>query len=59
MNEFEEQIVNTIISCEIGTYTCTYGPEKAVITISNLATLLEWSKYKMRKALKVLWLLVT
>lgn len=52
MNEFEEQILNTIIGCEISTYTCTYAPEKAVVTISNLAMLLEWSKYKVRKALK-------
>lgn len=52
MNEFEEQILKAIISCEISTYTCSYAPEKVVVTTSNLATLLEWTKYKVRKALR-------
>lgn len=54
MNEFEENVLNTIISCEISTYTCCYAPEKAVVTIGNLAKLLKCSRYKVRKALKAL-----
>lgn len=52
MNEFEEKVLNEIISCEISTYTCFYPYGKAVVSISNLAMLLKCSKYKLRKALK-------
>lgn len=54
MSEFEEKVLNTIINCEISTYACCYGPDRAVIPISNLANLLQCSKYKVRKALKSL-----
>ena len=54
MDEFEEKVLNTIISCEIGTYTCCYAPARAVVSTSNIAKLLECSKYKVRKALKSL-----
>ena len=50
MNEFEEQILNTIIGCEISTYTCTYAPEKAVVTISNL----EWIDTEISKRISTL-----
>lgn len=52
MNEFEESVLNTIISCEISLYTCCYAPDKAVVRIGNLAELLKCSRYKVRKALK-------
>ena len=52
MNEFEEKVLREIISCEISLYTCCYAPDRAVVTISNLANLLKCSKYKVRKALK-------
>ena len=54
MNDFEEKVLKTIIGCEVGLYTCCYAPEKAVVSTSNLASLLKCSKYKVRKALKVL-----
>lgn len=54
MNDFEEAVLNTIIRCEISTYTCCYAPEKAVVPISNISTLLKCSRYKVRKALKSL-----
>ena len=52
MNEFEEKVLKEIISCEIGTYTCCYAPERAVVSIGNLASLLNCTKYKVRKAIK-------
>lgn len=52
MSEFEEKVLREIISCEISLYTCCYAPGRAVVSISNLATLLKCSKYKLRKALK-------
>lgn len=52
MNEFEEKVLKEIISCEISTYTCCYAPERAVVTTSNLANLLNCTKYKVRKAIK-------
>lgn len=52
MNDFEEIVLNTIISCEISLYTCCYAPEKAVVSTGNLAKLLKCSKYQIRKAIK-------
>ena len=55
MTSNANKIFNDIISCEIGSYMTTYGPDRAVITISNLLKLNpEFTKYKMRKALKEL-----
>lgn len=52
MNEFEEKVLKEIISCEISTYTCCYAPERAVVPTGNLASLLNCTKYKVRKAIK-------
>ena len=48
------EIFNCIISCEISTYMHIHGPDKAVVPISNIASLLKWTKYRIRKALKEL-----
>jgi hypothetical protein len=48
----EEKIFSSIISCEIGSYMTTYGPDRAVITISNLCALNKLTRYAARKALK-------
>lgn len=53
--DLKERVFETIINCEISLYSCTYSPDKAVVTISNLVTLLkDTTKYKVRKALKEL-----
>lgn len=53
MTETAKQILETIIGCEISTYEYTYGPDEAVVTISNLLTLHKgMTKYRVRKALK-------
>lgn len=52
MNEFEEKVLKKIISCEISTYTCCYAPERVVVSTGNLASLLNCTKYKVRKAIK-------
>ena len=54
MNEFDEKVLSTIINCEVSLYTCCYAPDRAVVSTSNLASLLECTKYKVRKALRVL-----
>ena len=54
MTEIENEILNAIISCEICTYTCCYAPPRAVVPIGNLATLLNYSRYNLRKSLKEL-----
>lgn len=47
------RIFNILISCEIGTYTSLYAPDRAVVTISNIVALLgDVTKYGARKALK-------
>ena len=53
--EAKSKLLNNIISCEIGSYTTLYAPEKAVITITNLLNLNEGlTKYRARIALKEL-----
>ena len=50
----KEKVLNTIISCEIGSYMTNYAPDKAVITISNIMSLTGLTRYGARKALKAL-----
>lgn len=52
MTQNEKLIFDTLISCEIGSYTCLYGPKRVVVTISNLVALTGLTKYAARKALK-------
>lgn len=54
MNQDEMKVLETIISCEISTYECWYAPRQAVVPTSNIAYLLGWSKYKVRKCLNAL-----
>ena len=49
----ETRIFDTLISCEIGTYTSSYAPDRGVVSISNIVALLgDVTKYGARKALK-------
>lgn len=50
----KERVLNTIISCEIGSYTTLYAPSPAVITISNIMSLTGLTRYVTREALKAL-----
>lgn len=51
----KKRIFNIIMDCEIGSYTTLYGPECAVITITNILKLEKnMTKYRARKALKEL-----
>ena len=54
MTDEASDVLSIIISCEISTYMHTYGPDKAVVPISSLVNVLEWTKYRTRKALKEL-----
>ncbi len=54
MTEYAIKIFSCIISCEISTYEHTYGPDKAVVPISDLVHMLKWTKYRARKALNEL-----
>lgn len=54
MTDIANEVLRCLISCEISLYTTCYAPEKAVVPISNIASLLKWSKYRIRKALKEL-----
>lgn len=47
------RIFDILISCEIATYTNLYGPDRAVVSISNIVALLgDVTKYGARQALK-------
>ena len=51
----KDRIFHQLIWCEIGTYISLYGPDRAVVTISNLLYLLgNVTKYSARQALKML-----
>lgn len=54
MTENASKVLGCIMSCEISLYTACYAPDKAVVPISNIASLLKWTKYRVRKALKEL-----
>lgn len=53
--EAKYKIFSTIISCEISLYTALYTPDKAVVPISNIISLIDGlTKYRARLALKEL-----
>lgn len=54
MTENAIEVFSLIISCEISTCKNIYGLDKAVVTISDLVSMLKWTKYRARKALKEL-----
>lgn len=54
MTEDSVKVLRCIISCEISLYTVFYAPDKAVVRMSNIVSLLKWTKYRIRKALKEL-----
>ena len=54
MTEDSIKVLRCIMSCEISLYTTCYAPDKAVVPISNIVSLLKWTKYRVRKALKEL-----
>ena len=54
LEQAKEKVLNNIISAEIGTYTCTYAPDRAVLSISNIMNLTGLTKYGARKAIKEL-----
>lgn len=54
MTDTAEKILGCIVGCELSLYTVLYGPDRAVVTISNICSLLGLTKYKARKALKEL-----
>lgn len=55
MTDDAKRILDCIISCEIGTYTALYAPDKAVVTIGNFLNLIEGlTRYKAQKAIKEL-----
>lgn len=54
MTETAEKVLACIVGCELSIYTVLYGPDRAVVTISNICSLLGLTRYKARKALKEL-----
>lgn len=54
-DEAKKEILDAIMGCEISTYTAMYAPDKAVVSISNLLTLIDGlTKYRARIALREL-----
>lgn len=51
--EAKQKVLNTIIYCEMSLYTTLYGPDTAVVPISNLICLIQGlTKYRARIAIK-------
>lgn len=38
-------------NAECGSYMCTYGPERAVVSTKEVANVLKWTVYRTRKAI--------
>lgn len=47
-------VFRVFCSAEIGTYMCTYAPERAVVSAKETAKILKWTEYRTRKAIKEL-----
>jgi len=54
MTEDPIKVLRCIMSCEISLYTACYTPDRAVVPISDIVSLLRWTKYRVRKALEEL-----
>lgn len=54
MTDDAREVLKCIMNCEISLYMACYAPNKAVVPISNITSLLKWTKYRARKALKEL-----
>ena len=54
MTEDSVKVLRCIMSCEISLCTACHASDKAVVPISNIVSLLKWTKYRVRKALKEL-----
>lgn len=52
MTNDEKQVFRCIGHCEISTYTTAYPPERCVVSVRNIASLLKWTQYRVRKAVK-------
>lgn len=54
MTSDEKAVFQCICSCELSTYTTAYPPQRCVVSTRNIASLLLWTKYRARKAVKSL-----
>lgn len=52
MNGDERSVFDCIGHCEVSTYTTPYPPQRCVVSVANIASLLLWTKYRVRKAIK-------
>ena len=51
--EAKDRILTTLMGCEISLYTTLYGPDKAVVSISNFLSLIPGlTRYRARLAIK-------
>lgn len=52
MTSDEQKVFQIIINCEISLYTQTYTLNRAVVSAGDIAKILSWTKYRVRKAIK-------
>lgn len=51
--EAKDRILTTLMGCEISLYTTLYGPDTAVVSISNFLSLIpDLTRYRARLAIK-------
>lgn len=44
-------VFQVFCSAECGSYMCTYGPERVVVSTREVANVLKWTAYRTRKAI--------
>ena len=54
MSDDVKAVFRCIGNCEISTYTTPYPPQRCVVSTGNIASLLLWTKYRVRKAIRSL-----
>lgn len=51
MND-ENIVFNCIANCEVSSYSIPYPPDRVVVSTGEIAKMVSWSKYRVRKAIK-------
>lgn len=51
MND-ENIVFNCIANCEVSSYSIPYTPDRVVVSTGEIAKMVSWSKYRVRKAIK-------
>ena len=54
MNDEEKKVFGILANCETSSYTTLYPPERVVVSTKEIAKMLGWTRYRVKKAVKAL-----